>query len=714
MSRLPWPELFQQIRPHLALKGSGEPDREGWVTSRCINAANHSNGDAHHSLRVNVKSGGVKCMSQDCAVGPNMNTLAARLGVETQDEPTPQLNGQIGTIADLASSRKLPVEVLKTWGVTADKRGWRLSIDDPDAGAYQRWKRSPWAADRPKYWWTPKGCPASDLIYGLSKVPADTKELMITAGEPDVWTLHHAGLTAISFLAGENAAPSDRAIEKLRAALPKLKSVQLSYDRDEAGIRGAGRVGSVLTKVGLAVDIITLPDDLPDGGDVTDLWLSCNGEAEGFLRRLYGCESKRLVSHQPHVEQKGDDHFTVSLPCEGGWSFFDFQRLSRGTRSLDSELSVSLDLPGATKEHYVTAINVMSTSAREGLRRQLEQSHDPALPWAAMINTAVSRLRTAYFETDFSIDLSTVEPRNEQERYRVGLLLPEGQPTVFFGDGSTGKTYLSLIVALCVAAGEELLGLPVIPSRVLIIDYETDAQTHRFRYDRLLPGFGLAWQKGLIDYWPAKGRPFVDIVDAVRLKVERDHIGLVVVDSAGYACGGDPSNPETALSYFNALNSLQRTSLTIAHVPKDSDQDKPYGSVFWSNGARKTWNFRRVQNEGEDVIHVGMFNKKVNDGRKDSPIGVRIAFDGETGPVSVKREEIRNVPELDEHRAIKYRIRDALKQIPDGGKTTSELADELSETENSVGTAARRDDRIVNVGEGRGGAAKWALRTSRR
>ena len=704
--------MFERIRPLLDLKGSGEPDREGWVTARCVKPENHHNGDANYSLRINVKNGGVKDLAQDC-VGSNMNDLAELLGVETQDEPLtakPQVNGRIGTVADLASSRKLSVEALsETWGVMAEKKGWRLLVDDPDAASFKRWKRSPWAPDAPKCWWTPRGCPASDLVYGLSKVPPDTREIMIAAGEPDVWVLHQAGLPTISFLAGENAAPSDKAIEKLKAALPQLASVQLIYDRDEAGIRGAGRVGSALTKVGLTVDITTLPDDLPEDGDITDLWLSCNGEAEGFLRRLYGCESKRLKSQQPYVEQKADDHFAVSLPCEGGWSVFDFERLSRGTRSLDSELSVTLDLPGVTREPYVTAINVMSTSARDSLRRQLEQSHDPALPWAALINTAVSRLRTAYFQTDFSVDLSTVEPRNEEERYRVGILLPEGQPTVFFGDGSTAKTYLALIAALSVATGDELLGLPVIPARVLIIDYETDAQTHRFRYDRLLPGFGLVWQKKLIDYWPAKGRPFVDIVDAVRGKVERDHIGLVIVDSAGYACGGDPSNPETALSYFNALNSLQKTTLTIAHVSKDSDQEKPYGSVYWSNGARKTWNFRRAQSEGEDVIHVGMFNKKVNDGRKDSPIGVRLSFDGETGPVSVKREEVRNVPELDEHRAIKYRIRDALRHIPDGGKSTSELSEELGEPADSVSKAATRDEKIVNVGGSRGSAAKWAF-----
>ena len=235
---------------------------------------------------------------------------------------------------------------------------------------------------------------------------------------------------------------------------------------------------------------------------------------------------------------------------------------------------------------------------------------------------------------------------------------------------------MALILALSVAIGDELLGLPVIFDRVLVIDYETDAQTHRFRYDRLLAGAGLKWQSRLIDYWPAKGRPLVDIADAVRRKVERDRNGLIIVDSAAYACGGDPSDPEAVLRYFNALNSLGKTTLTIAHVPKDSDQDKPFGSVYWSNSARKTWNFQRVQGEGEDVIHIGLFNRKVNDGRRDKPIGIRLAFDGETGPVTVKREDVQDVPELAKGLSLKQRIRMCLKQ---GAMTVDGLAQETGE-----------------------------------
>ena len=77
MSRpLDFPALFERIRPQLELKGNGQPDREGWVTARCIDAANRRNSDVHFSMRVNT-GGAVKCMSQDCPVGPNLNRLVS-------------------------------------------------------------------------------------------------------------------------------------------------------------------------------------------------------------------------------------------------------------------------------------------------------------------------------------------------------------------------------------------------------------------------------------------------------------------------------------------------------------------------------------------------------------------------------------------------------------------------------------------------------------
>src|SRR3990172_3725744 len=175
MPALPWPDLYDRIRPRLELKGNGQPDREGWVTARCIEPGAHRNGDQHHSLRINVRTGGVSCMSQGCISG-NLNDLAGRLGIESKAD-----NGRAGTLEDLGRPRKLPVDALRdTWGIQAEKDGWLIPVDDPAAHGFRRWKRYPWRAGA-KYWWAPKGCPAADLVYNLSRVDAGIEDVFVAA-----------------------------------------------------------------------------------------------------------------------------------------------------------------------------------------------------------------------------------------------------------------------------------------------------------------------------------------------------------------------------------------------------------------------------------------------------------------------------------------------------------------------------------------------------
>lgn len=169
MSLHPWPALWNAIRPRLELKGDGRPDAEGWVWARCIDGAKHNNGDAHFSMRVNVRAGGVCCMSQACPVGPNMNNLAERLGLNGHrhgDRPTPEK-----AMGRLAQERLLPKEALREkYGVHAVPGGWAFPVDDPDAKGCEHIKRAPWWPDGPRHWWSPKGAKAKDFVFGLSHV----------------------------------------------------------------------------------------------------------------------------------------------------------------------------------------------------------------------------------------------------------------------------------------------------------------------------------------------------------------------------------------------------------------------------------------------------------------------------------------------------------------------------------------------------------------
>ena len=189
---------------------------------------------------------------------------------------------------------------------------------------------------------------------------------------------------------------------------------------------------------------------------------------------------------------------------------------------------------------------------------------------------------------------------------------------------------------------------------------------------------------------------------------------MLIIDSAAYACGGDPSDSDNTIRFFNALKPIGVTSPIICHVPKDSDQEKPYGSVFWHNACRMTWNVRRAQAEGEGGMSVGLYCKKVNDTGRPRPVGLRFTFDGETGPVTVERQDVRDVPELQQVRTLKDRLRDALRRAQAEGMTTPDLAEEIGvENEESVYEALARDGGILNISKTRGLPARWVLKSNR-
>jgi hypothetical protein len=283
--------LWNTIRPRLELKGDGRPDAEGWVWARCIDTANHKNSDAHFSMRINIQTGGVRCMSQGCPVGPNMNSLAERLGVNghrEDDRPTPE-----EAMRHLAQERLLPEQVLRNkYGVHAVPGGWAFPVDDPDAEGHDHVKRAPWWPDGPKHWWSPKGIRAADLVFGLSQIDDGQEAAFAAAGEIDCITLLEAGYPALTFLVGENGVPSPKAIQKLLGK--GFRSLCFVYDLDEAGRRGAIDAGRACAREGLQVSILTLPDDLGEKGDVNDLWRRCGGDRAAFIEALEACPTMPL------------------------------------------------------------------------------------------------------------------------------------------------------------------------------------------------------------------------------------------------------------------------------------------------------------------------------------------------------------------------------------------------------------------------------------
>lgn len=211
-----------------------------------------------------------------------------------------------------------------------------------------------------------------------------------------------------------------------------------------------------------------------------------------------------------------------------------------------------------------------------------------------------------------------------------GVRLPAKHPTIIFGDGGAAKSYFALYWAgQMVERGMQ----------VLYCDWEWTADEHAERLERL---FGPAF-------------PRVRHLEAHRsLREERDRIARIIrlrnidyliFDSVGVACGGDPSGSEACMSYWQTLRQFGVGSLHIAHVtkgPKDGrpDDQKPFGSAFWHNMARMTYNVRG-EPLGDNVMVVGFYNRKSQWGG-GSDAAFRIEFADKATrikPTDLKSEE---------------------------------------------------------------------------
>lgn len=173
--------------------------------------------------------------------------------------------------------------------------------------------------------------------------------------------------------------------------------------------------------------------------------------------------------------------------------------------------------------------------------------------------------------------------------------------TILFGDGGTGK---GVIAAWWVSRLTKVHDNDRLPMNVLVLDYEQHA-THEWR-----PRVE-AFKGNLKRVWIVQPSvPIWDMAGDVRTMCEEYAIDYVVIDSVTYACAGtEVEKSSTAALYTLAIAQFKKPVLSLAHTTKIDDNPKhPFGSIFWSNGARVTI---AISTKGYDEPRL-LVNKKTN------------------------------------------------------------------------------------------------------
>lgn len=347
---------------------------------------------------------------------------------------------------------------------------------------------------------------------------------------------------------------------------------------------------------------------------------------------------------------------------------FVFSDLEKSGRELHAEMEVASLLPGTPREPYVQRLNLLSVSARDQCRREIEHvlGNPVKGQWTALISRAVTKAQTAFLSVDRSVRSSDIDAPDALE-FVVPDLLAEDGITILFGAGSAGKTFLLMKMALAVSRGDSFLGRSCKRLNVLYVDCETGRRTYGYRMRRLCAGEGLGLEAAEnVFYWWAGGVPLEDQVDAIKRCCEENEIGLICLDHIAAACGGDASEQSVASRFARAVGKLGLPMMALAHITGADMRNpeavqKPFGSIFWENNARRTIFVSRQQDANSPIAELGLFPKKINDGGRPGDFGAQLTFDDPSGPITLDSAPLRSLsPVINRLRGPQHVIFDAL------------------------------------------------------
>jgi hypothetical protein len=538
------------------------------------------------------------------------------------------------------------------------------------------------------------------VVYRLDEL-AEQRRVYLVEGEKDVDNLRAAGLTATTTPSGVESWRDEYA-EQIRAS--GVEEVIALPDNDEPGLAYVQRAAAALVRLGVAVRIVVLPGLAPKG-DVSD-WLDAGHTAEE-LRALADAAPSFEVSRdriesaaEPDLRREGLD---LALAWPDG-ARFTLTAIRDGRDGVRGELTVC---HGARRLSW-GSLPLASTSAREALRKKLEACA-PEIPWGAHLEDAAFRLTQAARVGEPLVTLTgkVTSPTREL----LPRFLYEGEPTLLYADGDTGKSLVALAIAVAVQGGAALpFGLtPARSVPAAYLDWETSRDTIEMRLALLAAGLGIDPPAIL---YKRMTRPLVDEAGALAPEFARRGIGFMVIDSKTFALAGGEGAAfhEPIVAFYNALRLFApAATLVLNHITnadaRGGGPARPFGGAFAFNGPRLVWEAKRDK-DVTDATAIAFTCTKANTlARRPDPFGLR--FEPGADTITVYPFNLSEAPpQATAGASLTYRVRLALAR---GTATPEAITEELSADIKSVKRLLRRLREKGGARETVEGSGSWEL-----
>jgi len=338
-------------------------------------------------------------------------------------------------------------------------------------------------------------------------------------------------------------------------------------------------------------------------------------------------------------------------------------------------------------------VNLTSPSAAciKDLREE-----DDSINWKRIVEQLAVAVTDEYRRGMPAVELLGQIKAEPEGRWLIKPLVQVGHPTLLYGEGSSGKSWIGQYLSVLVQEGLSASGLEVEQAKVLYLDWETDVQEIGSRIAMIRSGLGLPaqYESGVVYKYMTQGLE-ADIA-VVRNLVQEKGIHFVVLDSLGSACMGEPESAEVVLKMFGALRSLGVTSLCIDHTNKN---DVLFGSVYKRNSSRQVFHAKKSQREQDQEFEFAIVHEKANNSRLVAPLGWVLQFDNDEGTATFTRQDVKE-SRLEGVLKLKDRIRNFL-MTSKSPQSVSTIAQELQTSDGSISKElSMNKDMFMRVAKG--------------
>ena len=288
-------------------------------------------------------------------------------------------------------------------------------------------------------------------------------------------------------------------------------------------------------------------------------------------------------------------------------------------------------------------------------------------------------------------------------KYYVRPLVLEGGGTIIFAPGGSGKSFLAMTVACSIEYGDDTIWEDIHSRPTLYVNLERDPRLLRRRLAQVNRCLGAQATRPL-RFLHARGRSLVDIKASIQRTVEKDDLGLVVVDSISRLGAGNLNDNEPANGIIDTLNSLCPTWFAVGHTSK-ANKNEVFGSTHFANGADITVRLTHAETNG--LLGIRLKQIKTNDVGKAPDEWLAYEFNGD-GLSAIRRSSRNEFPALADEDTPEERIDEYL--VGQGSATVRSIALDTDLAEGIVRRflSSGKDKYVRMAGTERAGV--WALK----